>query len=169
MVSSVPSHVQKSFNVHDRSRATIRGNSPSSSTGDSSSGHTPHTPQDGSDLGVQDEKVRKKATNMKDSIETASGLGIKRQNAHVKKRSVSFEDNSHGLNTGPSRSHIREAARVGSDALDGRGGSHLREGAGISLDNGDLSDEEEKEARRKERRRKEAKNAIEVCFSHLFA
>lgn len=165
MVPSVSSHVQKPFNVLDQSLATIRGNSPSSSTGDSSSGRTPHTPQDGSDLGVQDEKVRRKATIVKDSTSTASGLGIKRQNAHVKRRSVSFEDSLHELNTRPSRSHIREGARVGSDALDGRGGSHLREGA---LDNGNLSDEE-KEARRKERRRKEAKNAIEVCFSDLFA
>jgi hypothetical protein len=92
-------------------------------------------------------------------------VGIKKQNVHAKRRSVSFEDDIRVLNTQPSKSHIREAATGGSSMIVG-GGNHVRESARAGPDRGtsDAEDEKEKEERRKERRRQEAQAAIEVRF-----
>jgi hypothetical protein len=92
-----------------------------------------------------------------------SGLAIKRQNAHTKRRSVSFEDDVRNLSTKPSRSHIREAASAGPDS----GGGHVREGARAGPDRDSIGErergkEKEKEEKRKERRRQETHAAIEV-------
>jgi hypothetical protein len=54
MVTGVPlsSQMPRHFNPPDRRFATVRGNSPSSSTGDSSSGRAPHTPRDSGEMCV---------------------------------------------------------------------------------------------------------------------
>ncbi|KAF9566993.1 hypothetical protein CPC08DRAFT_703587 [Agrocybe pediades] len=81
----------------------VRRNSPASSTGDSSSGRTPYTPLDGSDI------VDQKDTQ-------PQGRPAKR---HEKRRSVSFGDDLGDLKP-PTRSHFRETSRgeSGSEAGD---------------------------------------------------
>ncbi|CAA7265882.1 unnamed protein product [Cyclocybe aegerita] len=114
----------------------IRRNSPASSTGDSSSGRAPFTPRDGSDVGTQEEAKEKKRDEWSGG---ASGLGNKR---HVKRRSVSFEDDPEDLKP-PNRNHFREGARG-------------------SMDGNSSGTEDDREVRRRERRRSEAKAAIEL-------
>lgn len=158
MVAAIPSpQKSKPYNMPDRAFVVFRENSPPSSTGDSSSGRVPRTPRDGSDLGTQE----KKTSTLKKPDESAP-----RRNAHVKRRSVSFEDDVEKIDTKPaSKGHIREVAGVGPEVgAGGRGRSHVREGARLRADDEATVEEKEKEEKRKERRRKEAKAAIEVCF-----
>ncbi len=159
MVAAIPSSQKpKPYNMPDRA-FVFRENSPPSSTGDSSSGRVPRTPRDGSDLGTQE----KKTSTLKKPDESA----VPRRIAHVKRRSVSFEDDVEEIDTKQTgKGHIRDVAGVGSEVgAGGRGKNHVREGARARADDEGTFDEKEKEAKRKERRRKEAKAAIEVCFT----
>lgn len=121
----------------------VRGNSPSaSSTGDSSStGRTPLTPRDGSEIGVgmrrgdrdRDSEVGSTTTgrySSKASVVSGSAggaaNGMRKGHGHKKSASVSFDESG---DTG------KEKERLSSD-----------------------------DDRRRERRRSEAKAAIEVCF-----
>lgn len=173
MITGVPlsSQMSRHSNAPDRRFATVRGDSPSSSTGDSSSGRAPHTPRDSGEMYVPEDREQKQVLLTTNTEERSRG-GIKRQNAHPKRRSVSFEDDVLGPDTTSSKSHTREAATVGSGAI-GSGRGHVRETAKAGPD-GDSSDEEVKvkvkvnekekvkEEKRRERRRKEAQAAIEV-------
>ncbi|KAF9535694.1 hypothetical protein CPB83DRAFT_888376 [Crepidotus variabilis] len=134
-VSSLPPQPIKPFQLPERPFISARRDSPASSTGDSSSGRTPYTPADGSDLGLQDDK--KSRLKQDQWSGGASGLGIKRHTPN--RRSVSFEDEP-PLKP-PTKSHIREGARNGSEGVDSN---------------------DEREQRRRERRRSEAKAAIEL-------
>ncbi|KAL0951992.1 hypothetical protein HGRIS_008646 [Hohenbuehelia grisea] len=109
-----------------------RGESPASSTGDSSSGRAPLTPMDGSEVGSTSASASTRADRRGESEVTrnsgVSGLRMgPKGKATAKRRSVTFED--------PEEIGTKEKGRV-------------------SL--------EEEEARRKERRRSEAKAAIEL-------
>lgn len=117
-----------------------RRDSPASSIGDSSSGRAPLTPKDGSDIAPPSETqlTIKKRNEWKSGV---SGLGVKQ---HIKRRSVSFEDDE------------REPIKAVSGHI--RGSSKARNDPG----SGDTSNEEDKEIRRRERRRSEARAAIEV-------
>jgi len=169
MITGVPlsSQMPRHFNPPDRRFATVRGNSPSSSTGDSSSGLAPHTPRNSGETHISQDRDQKRPSTMKteERNKGSSGMGVKRQNAHTKRRSVSFEDDVRDLNNKPSRSHIREAATAGSDTV-GSGGSHVRECARAGPDSDEEEKEREKERgkeeKRKERRRQETHAAIEV-------
>lgn len=133
MVTGVPLKnlpATKPFHVPERPFAARR-NSPASSTEDSSSGRAPLTPRDGSEIDVRDRKRHESGG--------ANGLGVKNQ--HIKRRSVSFEEN-----------HIDPKSR----------GTHSK-GKQLTKSNAAINDED-REARRKERRRGEAKAAIEVCL-----
>lgn len=167
MITGVPlsSQMPRHFNPPDRRFATVRGNSPSSSTGDSSSGPAPQTPRDSGEMCAPEDRDQKRLSTMKTEEwnRGSSGPGIKRQNAHTKRRSVSFEDDVRDLNNKPSRSHIREAATAGSDTVGS--GSHVREIARAGPDSDEEDErgkEKEKEEKRKERRRQETQAAIEV-------
>lgn len=131
MLTGVPLSAQmpKNFRAPDKPFAGRR-NSPASSTGDSSSGRAPLTPRDGSDIVVQEETKPK---------------------GHIKRRSVSFEDDLQQELKPPNRSHFKETHRSGSDAGDSS------------------NDENRTEYKRRERRRSEAKAAIEVLgFTELY-
>ena len=138
MVTGVPLNMPttKAFHVPERPFAGRR-NSPASSTEDSSSGRAPLTPRDGSEIDIQDRKRHEWSGG-------AGGLGVKIQhkNQHVKRRSVSFEDDHHDAKL--------------------RGVPHSK-GKQLTKNNAATNDED-REARRKERRRGEAKAAIEVCL-----
>ena len=132
MVTGVPLKnlpTTKPFHVPERPFAARR-NSPASSTEDSSSGRAPLTPRDGSEIDVRDRK----------RLESGGGLGVKKQ--HIKRRSVSFEED-----------HIDPKSR---------GVPHSKSKQ-LTKSNAAINDED-REARRKERRRGEAKAAIEVCL-----
>lgn len=163
MITGVPlsSQMPRQVKSSDRRFAAVRGNSPSSSTGDSSSGRAPHTPRDSAEMSVGEDQGRKRVLSTTVNEEWRRDAP-KRQNVQTKRRSVSFEDDIRVLNTRPSKSHMREAATAGSDAI-GTSGKHVREGARAGPLR-DLTVEEEtgKEERRKERRRQEAQAAIEV-------
>ncbi|KAI0082132.1 hypothetical protein K474DRAFT_1703150 [Panus rudis PR-1116 ss-1] len=109
-----------------------RGNSPSSSTGDSSSGRTPLTPADGSEVGYgrKDKPWDSSLSTVSGTNNTTSILVGKR--GHRKSSSVTFDETERdrGRSTGRDRSTKEDAA-----------------------------DEEQK---RKERRRSEAKAAVEL-------
>ncbi|PPR02710.1 hypothetical protein CVT26_009813 [Gymnopilus dilepis] len=121
MLTGVPLSAQMPKSSYPTSKPfAVRRDSPASSTGDSSSGRAPLTPKDGSDFGPPDAKRK----------------------GHVKRRSVSFEDDMEDLKP-PTRKYLKEATRSGSEA-------------------GDTSNEEDREQRRRERRRGEAKAAIEL-------
>ncbi len=78
----------------------MRRNSPASSTGGSSSGRTPLTPRDGSDIGER-----------KQEVAPLPERGVQRR--HIKRRSVSFEDDLEELRP-PSRVIcVRQRHRVG--------------------------------------------------------
>ena len=145
VLTGVPLSSQMPKNFPPDKPFAARRNSPASSTGDSSNSRGPNTPRDGSDIVMHDEQARKK----KDTHEWsggASGLGTTRRE-HVKRRSVSFEDDAQEMKP-PTRSHLREGARFGSE--DG----HSRSSR----------ESERVEEKRRERRRSEAKAAIEVCL-----
>ncbi|KAF9486438.1 hypothetical protein BDN70DRAFT_869980 [Pholiota conissans] len=131
MITGVPLSAQMNGRVHQPPEKpfAMRRNSPASSTGDSSSGRAPLTPKDGSDIGA----VPNGGTNGTD--------GPRR---HIKRRSVSFEDDLDDLRP-PNRRYLKEtsSSRGSSDAEN-------------------MSNEEDQETRRKERRRGEAKAAIEL-------
>lgn len=148
----------KPYNMPDRAFVVFRDYSPASSMGDSSGSRVPRTPRDGSDLGTHERKT----LAQKKPDESA----VQRRNAHVKRRSVSFEDNVEEFDTKPAgKSHVRDGARIESEVGgDGRGKNHAREGARARADDEVTVNEKEKEEKRRERRRKEAKNAIEVRF-----
>ncbi|KAF8913153.1 hypothetical protein CPB84DRAFT_1841556 [Gymnopilus junonius] len=121
MLTGVPLSAQMSKPSHAPGKPfAVRRDSPASSTGDSSSGRAPLTPKDDSDFGAPDDKRK----------------------GHVKRRSVSFEDDMEDLKP-PSRNHFKESARSGSEA-------------------GNTSNEEDREQKRRQRRRGEAKAAIEL-------
>ncbi|PPQ99569.1 hypothetical protein CVT24_005357 [Panaeolus cyanescens] len=117
-----------------------RRDSPASSIGDSSSGRAPLTPRDGSDIAPPSEtqSTIKKRNEWNSGV---SGLGVKQ---HIKRRSVSFEDDE------------RDVVRHAPGHL--RGNSKARNDSG----SGDTSNEDDKEVRRRERRRSEARAAIEL-------
>jgi serine/arginine repetitive matrix protein 2 len=113
-----------------------RRESPASSTGDSSSGRAPLTPGDGSDLGSggTGSVVRGEGGKREEWGGGVSGLGLGPKGKHVKRRSVSFEDEIKGeMGAGGGKGKSKETAGEG-------------------------------EVRRRERRRSEAKAAIEVCL-----
>ena len=120
-----------------------RRNSPASSTGDSSSGRAPITPRDGSDIGVPRGDGNSKQQQHQQQPK-------QQPKKHIKRRSVSFEDDMQELKP-PNRKFI--------------GGSSSARG---SSEGGDTSNEEDREVRRRERRRSEAKAAIEVRLNLSF-
>ena len=75
-----------------------RGASPASSTGDSSSGRTPLTPADGSDLGLSHKR----------GAGPIPGPGVKKGGHHRRGASVSFEDE-------PAKDRGRSAAKAAED------------------------------------------------------
>ena len=88
-----------------------RGNSPASSTGDSSSGRAPLTPRDGSDIG---RRSKGSAATQNEWSGGASGLTVTSKNKgkqHFKRRSVSFEDETGGMNTDEDREVKRNERR----------------------------------------------------------
>jgi hypothetical protein len=144
MVTGVPLSAQmpaKKFTVPDKQSnkpfAGGRRNSPASSTGDSSSGRAPLTPRDGSDIGIGVKSPRDDRNSKQHQPQTTR---------HIKRRSVSFEDDLEDLKPPNRKLFI--------------GGSSSPRG---STDGGTTSNEEDREERRRERRRSEAKAAIEVC------
>lgn len=88
-----------------------RGNSPASSTGDSSSGRAPLTPRDGSDIG---RRSKGSAATQNEWSGGASGLTVTSKSKgkqHAKRRSVSFEDETGGMNTDEDREVKRNERR----------------------------------------------------------
>ncbi|GLB43641.1 hypothetical protein LshimejAT787_1401530 [Lyophyllum shimeji] len=125
--------------------AAVRRESPASSTGDSSSGRAPFTPRDGSELGVGSGSgsgvtggTGTTGTSLSGGSRGWSGgvSGLMVGGKHIKRRSVSFED----------------------DLRDVRGGAGGARGGGGK----EAETPNEGEERRKERRRSEAKAAIEL-------
>ncbi|KAF9488209.1 hypothetical protein BDN71DRAFT_1594076 [Pleurotus eryngii] len=113
--------------------------SPASSTGDSSSGRAPLTPRDGSEVGNLNPATTGRNGGRKEEWGSGvSGLGLNGGKGHMKRQSVTFEDQSD----------------VGGKT--GKGGKNGKEKSSESPPN--------EEQRRKERRRSEAKAAIEVCL-----
>ncbi|RDB19309.1 hypothetical protein Hypma_013440 [Hypsizygus marmoreus] len=119
-----------------------RRESPASSTGDSSSGRAPFTPKDGSEIGstaggstggAGARSVREEAWSG-----GVSGLPVKEK--HIKRRSVSFEEDLRDI-TKPSSRDITKPSPAGGRPMETHG---------------------EGEERRRERRRSEAKAAIEL-------
>ena len=132
----------------------MRGNSPASSTGDSSSGRTPLTPADGSELGSA---YSSSARGVAASSRGGGGGGGR---SEVGKRN--------GASGGK-----REEGSVVSSATGGKG--HRKSGSvGFQESERDRERDRDRgrgnvggggeEERRKERRRSEARAAIEVCF-----
>ncbi|KAG6811384.1 hypothetical protein H0H92_007671 [Tricholoma furcatifolium] len=126
----------------NRPFASGRRESPAgSSTGDSSSGRVPVTPRDGSDVG---------AASASASASSSSGLGV--GSRHIKRRSVSFEDDLKDL---------QPVGKGGRGAERGRASTAGGAGAGVGGTAAQVTSEHG-EAKRKERRRSEAKAAIEL-------
>ncbi|KDQ31453.1 hypothetical protein PLEOSDRAFT_175853 [Pleurotus ostreatus PC15] len=114
-----------------------RTESPASSTGDSSSGRAPLTPRDGSEVGSSNTTTTGRTGGRKEEWGSGvSGLGLNGGKGHMKRQSVTFEDQS----------------EVGGKT--GKGGKNGKEKSSESPPN--------EEQRRKERRRSEAKAAIEL-------
>ncbi|KAG9222186.1 hypothetical protein CCMSSC00406_0009001 [Pleurotus cornucopiae] len=114
-----------------------RTESPASSTGDSSSGRAPLTPRDGSEVGSSNTATTGRNGGRKEEWGSGvSGLGLNGGKGHMKRQSVTFEDQS----------------EVGGKT--GKGGKNGKEKSSESPPN--------EEQRRKERRRSEAKAAIEL-------
>ncbi|KAF4604607.1 hypothetical protein EYR40_003381 [Pleurotus pulmonarius] len=111
-----------------------RTESPASSTGDSSSGRAPLTPRDGSEVGSSSTTTANRNGGRKEEWGSGvSGLGLNGGKGHMKRQSVTFEDQS-------------EVA--------GKSGKNGKEKSSEAPPN--------EEQRRKERRRSEAKAAIEL-------
>ncbi|KAI0931168.1 hypothetical protein AcW2_000110 [Taiwanofungus camphoratus] len=117
----------------------LRGNSPASSTGESSSGRTPVTPVDGSEVSYA---LRDRNGRPGQGQGQALGQGGARR-AHKKSASVTFDE--------PDRSRDRDRGRVGRE----------RELDREREERAAAAEAEAEEARRKERRRSEAKAALE--------
>ncbi|KAG6906381.1 hypothetical protein DXG01_014196 [Tephrocybe rancida] len=117
-----------------------------SSTGDSSSGRAPVTPRDGSDLGLGVGGTRAVEDGASQWSGGVSGLGL--GGRHIKRRSVSFEDDLGG----------------GGSVGGGRGVGKGKVGkvGKVEGEEGNRKDGRDGEERRKERRRSEAKAAIEL-------
>ncbi|CCM01163.1 uncharacterized protein FIBRA_03211 [Fibroporia radiculosa] len=111
----------------------LRGNSPASSTGESSSGRTPITPGDGSEISFtpRDRNRGRERGGAQAGPPPVSGAAARR--THRKSASVSFEDPERGRGLVDHEREERAAASA-----------------------------EAEESRRKERRRSEAKAALEV-------
>ncbi|KZT27510.1 hypothetical protein NEOLEDRAFT_90957 [Neolentinus lepideus HHB14362 ss-1] len=125
---------RKPFAEHDNFGRGMRGNSPASSTGDSSSGRAPYTPKDGSDYGNDRSWDNKSASNTSSNADTA------RRKGHKKSSSVTFEDEVNKI-----KEQERERGRPTT----------------VTRERAEMMDKEA-EQKRKERRRSEAKAAIEL-------
>ncbi|KAF5311797.1 hypothetical protein D9619_002788 [Psilocybe cf. subviscida] len=136
------------------SAAAARRNSPASSTGDSSSGRSPFTPRDGSDIVSVSSRSGFTAPIRPGGLAAAGAADGKK--AHAKRRSVSFEEDLQGDLLPPSRNRFNKHSGNGSGSGSSVGGRTDEE----SVDSND--EERTKEQRRRERRRSEAKAAIEL-------
>ncbi|TFK56430.1 hypothetical protein OE88DRAFT_1640383 [Heliocybe sulcata] len=125
---------RKPFAEHSNGSRGLRGNSPASSTGDSSSGRAPYTPRDGSDYGNERSWDNMSVSNASSTANTAPRRG------HRKSSSVTFEDDVIKL-----KDQERERGRSGA----------------VPKERVELSPKQA-EQKRKERRRSEAKAAIEL-------
>jgi len=142
--SSTNNSSSSAFNQPPQRPFAMRDNSPSSSTGDSSSGRLPITPRDGSEIGS----------------ELGRGVRGKQKPSHTSE--LSRTENNGLLSASNSEMGLkakklahRKSASYDDSTLKGA----MRGGSGVSS----AIDEE----RRRERRRSEAKNAIEVRFQIL--
>jgi serine/arginine repetitive matrix protein 2 len=127
------------FNRPPQRPFAMRDKSPSSSTGDSSSGRLPITPRDGSDIGSElgrGVKGKQQPSRMPELFRTENGGLLSASNSEM------------GLKV--KKLGHRKSASYDESTLKGA----LRGGSGVAS----IIDEE----RRRERRRSEAKNAIEV-------
>jgi len=141
LISTIPPSPTKSsvLNRPPQRPFAMRNKSPSSSTGDSSSGQLPITPRDGSEIGSE---LGRRARGKQQTSHTAESSGTRNGGL------LSAPNSEMGLKA--KKLAHRKSASYDDSTLKGV----MRGGSGVAT----ITDEE----RRRERRRSEAKNAIEV-------
>ncbi|KAF9647471.1 hypothetical protein BDM02DRAFT_3247810 [Thelephora ganbajun] len=137
--SSTKNSSSPAFNRPPQRPFAMRDNSPSSSTGDSSSGRLPVTPRDGSEIGSE---LGRGVRGKQQTLRTTESFGVGNDGL------LSASNSEMGLKA--RKVAHRKSASYDDSTLKGA----IRSGSGVV----NMGDEE----RRRERRRSEAKNAIEL-------